>query len=169
LSSKKWFVIHTKPRNEKKVLEQVLSKEVEAYLPLVETIRFWSDRKKKLQVPLFPGYVFVHVSESERIKAIKDTYGAMKYVMFQKRCAEITEEEISYIRISLKAPERIHIEESRIMVGDLVEITYGIFKGLKGFITQIRGNYKLTVSIIELNTTFSVQLSNAEVKLLKRF
>ena len=162
-------MVHTKPRNEKKVYEQILGKEIEAYLPTVETIRYWSDRKKKLQVPLFPGYVFVHGDESERVSAIRNTYGAIKSVMFQKRLAVISEEEISNIKISMNAPDRVRIEETRIMVGDLVEITYGIFKGLKGFITQIRGNYKMIVSIAELNTTLSVQLSNAEVKLLKRF
>ena len=168
MSSKKWFVIHTKPRNERKVLEQVVGKEIEAYLPMIETIRFWSDRRKKVQVPLFPGYVFVHGNETERINAISNTYGAIKYVMFQKRHAVIKDEEISNIMISLKAPDRVRIEDTHIMVGDLVEITYGLFKGLKGFITQIRGNYKLTVNIVELNTTFSVHLSNAEVKLIKR-
>lgn len=169
MSSKKWFVIHTRPKNEKKVYEQINGKGIEAYLPLIETIRYWSDRKKKLMVPLFPGYVFVHGEESERVSAISETYGAIRYVMFQRRFAVITDEEISNIMISLKAPDRVRIEDTMIMVGDLVEITYGIFKGLKGFITQIRGNYKLIVSITELNTTFSVQLSNAEVKLLKRF
>ncbi|MDD5360612.1 MAG: UpxY family transcription antiterminator [Ignavibacteria bacterium] len=168
MSSSRWFVIHTKPRNEKKVLEQVLVRDIEAYLPMIETIRFWSDRKKKVQVPLFPGYVFVHGDESERRKAISGTYGAIKYVMFQKRHAVIKDEEISNIMISLKAPDRIRIEDAQMSVGDLVEVTYGLFKGLKGFITQIRGNYKLTVNIIELNTTFSVQLSNAEVNLVKR-
>jgi transcription antitermination factor NusG len=169
LSSRKWFVIHTKPRNEKKVLEQVLIKDIEAYLPMIETIRFWSDRRKKVQVPLFPGYVFIHGDETERKEAISSTYGAIKYVMFQRRHAVIKDEEISNIMISLRAPDRVRIEDAQIAVGDLVEITYGLFKGLKGFITQIRGNYKLTVNIIELNTTFSVHLSNAEVKLMKRF
>lgn len=169
MSSKKWFVVHTKPKNEKKVFEQIQGKDIEAYLPLVETIRYWSDRKKKLQVPLFPGYVFVHGDESERLKAISDTYGALRYVMFQRRFAVVTDEEISNIKISLKAPDKVRIEDTKIIVGDLVEITYGIFKGLKGFITQIRGNYRITVSITELNTTFSVQLSNAEVNLLRRF
>lgn len=161
--------MQTKPRNEKKVFEQILGKGIESYLPLMETIRYWSDRKKKMQVPLFPGYVFVHGDENERLAAITNTYGALKYVMFQKRFAVVTDDEITNIMISMNAPERVKIEDTKIMVGDLVEITYGIFKGLKGFITQIRGNYKLTVSISELNTTLSVQLSNAEVKLLKRF
>jgi transcription antitermination factor NusG len=73
---KNWYVIHTKPRNEKKVFEQIINKEIEVFLPLIQTVRYWSDRKKKLMIPLFPGYVFVNTNENERIKAISNNYGA---------------------------------------------------------------------------------------------
>ncbi len=164
---RKWYVIHTKPRNEKKVFEQIIRKDIEAYLPLIQTIRYWSDRKKKLMVPLFPSYVFVNASEEERIKAISNTYGAMKYVVYEKRPAIITDSEIKNIKLSLQAPEKIKVEEKQIIEGDIVQITGGIFRGLTGYIKEIRGNYKLIVNIIELNSTFSVQLSSSEVKLIK--
>lgn len=164
---KNWFVIQTKPRNEKKVYEQIIRKEIEVFLPLVQTIRYWSDRKKKLYVPLFPGYVFVNTDEEERVKAISNTNGAIKYLMYQKRPAIISDGEIKNIRLSLQAPEKIKIEEKRITEGDLVEITGGIFRGLTGYIKEIRGNYKLIVNIMELNSTFSVQLSSSEVRLLR--
>lgn len=163
-----WYVIQTKPRNERKVFEQIINKEVEAFLPLIQTVRLWSDRKKKLFVPLFPGYVFVFGSESERQKAISQTNGAIKYLMYQKRPAVISPGEIENIKLSLQAPEKIKIEERQILKGDLVEITSGLFKGLTGYIIEIRGNYKIIINIIELNTTFSVQLSSSEVKLIKK-
>lgn len=163
---KNWYVIHTKPRNEKKVFEQIINKEIETFLPLIQTVRYWSDRKKKLMVPLFPGYVFVNTSEEERIRAISNTYGALRYVMYQKRPAIISKKEITNIQLSLQVPEKIKIEEKQITAGDLVEITGGIFRGLSGYIKEIRGNYKLIVNILELNSTFSVQLSSSEIKLL---
>ena len=164
---KNWYVIHTKPRNEKKVYEQIVDKEIEAFLPLIQTVRYWSDRKKKLMVPLFPSYVFVNTNEEERIRAISDTYGAMRYVIYQKRPAIVSDREILNIKLSLQVPEKIKIEEKRITEGDLVEITSGIFRGLTGYIKEIRGHYKLIVNIMELNSTFSVQLSSSEVQLLK--
>lgn len=164
---KKWFVIQTKPKNEKKVFIQIVQKGIEAFLPLVESIRYWSDRRKKLQVPLFPGYVFVHGDENERIRAISGTFGALRYIMFQKRPAVVSEQEMQNIKISLQAPERIRVEKINIVEGDLVEITGGLFKGLTGFITQIRGNYKVVVNIRELGASFSVQLNNSEIKLLQ--
>lgn len=164
---KKWYVIQTKPKNENKVFEQISRKNIEVFLPLIQTVRYWSDRKKKLMVPLFPGYVFVNTCRDERIKAISNTYGALRYVMYQKKPAVITEKEINNIKISLQAPEKIKIEENSISEGDFVEITGGIFKGLTGYIKEIRGNYKLIVNIVELNSTFSVQLNSSEIKLLK--
>jgi transcriptional antiterminator RfaH len=164
---KKWHVIQTRPKNEKKVFEQILRKDIEAFLPLVQTVRYWSDRKKKLMLPLFPGYIFVNAAKEERINAISNTYGALRYIMYQKRPAVITNDEIKNIKLSLQAPEKIRIEETKITEGDLVEITGGVFLGLTGYIKEIRGNYKLIVNINELNSTFSVQLSNSEIKLLK--
>ena len=165
---KSWYVLQAKPKNELKVFNQLVNKEIEVYLPLIDTIRYWSDRKKKIQVPLFPGYLFVYGNSDERYRAISNTYGALKYVMYQKRHAVISENEISYIKLSLQEPERVKIEDANLIEGDFVEITHGIFKGLKGFIVQLRGNYKLMVSIVEMNTTFSVQLSNSEVKLVQK-
>jgi transcription antitermination factor NusG len=168
-NTKNWYVIHTKPRNEKKVFEQIVNKEIEAFLPLIQTVRYWSDRKKKLMVPLFPSYVFVNTNENERIRAISNTYGAMRYVIYQKRPAIVSDKEILNIKLSLQLPDKIKIEEKKISEGDLVEITGGIFRGLTGYIKEIRGHYKLIVNIMELNSTFSVQLSSSEVRLLKPF
>jgi transcription antitermination factor NusG len=164
---KKWYVIHTKPKCEKKVCEQVERKGIETYLPLIDTIRYWSDRKKKVKVPLFPGYVLIYGDDKERYEAISDTAGALRYVMYRKRPAVVSDDEIKNIRISMQIPEKVRIEQKNLVLGDFVEITHGVFRGLKGFITQTRGNYKLIVNITELETSFSIQLSNAEVNLIK--
>lgn len=162
-----WYVIHTKPKCELKVYEQVVRKSIEAYLPLIDTIRYWSDRKKKVKIPLFPGYVFINGDETERYEAISNTAGALRYVMYRKRPAVVSDEEINSIRISMQIPEKVKIEQKNLSLGDMVEITHGVFRGLKGYITQTRGNYKLIVNITELDTSFSIQLSNAEVNLVK--
>ena len=162
-----WYVIHTKPKCEQKVYEQVVRKGIESYLPLIDTIRYWSDRKKKVKVPLFPGYVFINGDEKERYDAIANTAGALRYIMYSKRPAVVSDDEIRSIRISMQIPEKVRIEQKNLVLGDMVEITHGVFRGLKGYITQTRGNYKLIVNITELETSFSIQLSTAEVNLVK--
>jgi len=72
-----------------------------------------------------------------------------------------------YFLFSDKSEKKVRFEETRITEGDLVEITGGVFRGLTGYIKELRGNYKLIVNINELNSTFSVQLNNSDIKLLK--
>ncbi|MCX7832690.1 MAG: UpxY family transcription antiterminator, partial [Ignavibacteria bacterium] len=162
-----WFVLRTKPRNEKKVYQQIISKDIEVFLPLLQTVRIWSDRKKKIFVPLFPSYLFIHGNEDERLKAIQGTIGAIGYLMYMKRPAIVTEREIENIKISLKEPERIKVDKLTIKEGDLVEITSGPFRGMTGIIIELRGSYKLVVNIIELNASINIELTYSEVKLLK--
>lgn len=160
--------MQSKPQKEMTVYNQIYKKNIEVYLPLIETVKYWSDRKKIVNVPLFPGYLFVHADEKERYEAISNTSGALRYLMYQKRFAVLSDDEVKNIKISLIEPERIKIEDTNFYEGDFVEITHGIFRGLKGMIVQFHGNYKLMVSIVEMNTTFSVQLNNSEVKLIER-
>jgi transcription antitermination factor NusG len=164
---KKWFVIQTRPNFEKKVAHQIELKNIEIFLPLITTIRKWSDRKKKIQVPLFNGYLFVHATDTERVEAIKDTAGALRYIFYQKRPAIVTETEINNIKLSLKAPERFKIEHSNIKKGDTVIVKGGVFEGMQGVVTEFRGNYKLNVNISELSLSLSVVLHASEVKLLE--
>ncbi len=164
---KSWFVLRTKPRNEKKVYQQVISKDVEVFLPLIPSIRIWSDRKKKILVPLFPSYIFIYGDESERLKAIRGTIGAMGYLMYRKRPAVVTEKEIENIKISLQEPERIKVDKGIIKEGSYVEITNGPFRGLTGIVIEIRGSYRLVVNIVELNASLNIELTYSEVKFLK--
>ena len=165
--SKNWYVLRTKSRNEKKVLYQIEQKQIEVYVPFIEKIRIWSDRKKKVQVPLFSGYVFVHGDEEERIRAVTNTSGAIRYIYFQNRPAIVSEREIKLIKESLLEPERISIEETHIRKGDQILVTHGLFKGMKGYVNEFRGNYRLTVNLEELSYSFSIILNSNEVELLR--
>lgn len=163
---KKWYVIQTKPKSEKLVFRQIQLKEIEAFLPLMDKVRIWADRKKKIQIPLFPGYVFVHANDEERKNAITNTSGAIRYIFFEKKPAVINEREIELIKQAVIEPERISIEDKKINKGDLIEVNYGVFKGMKGYVNNFRGNYKLTVNLEELSYSFSIILNSNEVNLI---
>lgn len=164
--SKKWFVLQTKPRNEKIVIHQIEQKKIEVYSPFIEKIRIWSDRKKKVQTPMFSGYVFIHGNEEERKRAISETIGALRYIYFQKRPAVVSDREIEMIKEALLMPEKVSIEEKKIKKGDQILVTHGIFKGMKGFVNEFRGKYKLTVNLEELSYSFNIILNSNEVSLI---
>ncbi|MBK9332857.1 MAG: UpxY family transcription antiterminator [Ignavibacteria bacterium] len=164
--NRNWYVMQTKPRSEIKVFHNIKYRGIDAFLPLVEKVRVWSDRKKKIQEPLFSGYVFVKASEAERQSAIRDNSGALRYIYFEKRPAIVTENEISIIKQALLEPDKISIEEKHIKRGDIVTVNYGIFKGMNGYVNEIRGNYKLTVNLEEFSYSISIILNSNEVSLI---
>lgn len=73
-----WYVIYTKPKWEKKVAEQLADAGIECYCPLITQVRQWSDRKKKVVVPLFNSYVFVRLEDCDR-NLVFQSPGAVRY------------------------------------------------------------------------------------------
>ena len=161
-----WYVLQTRPRKESIVVTQVEQRNIEVFCPFTEKIRIWSDRKKKVKVPLFSGYVFVYATEEERKNAIKDTIGALKYIFYQNRPAVVSEDEIKFIRQALREPERISIEDKKIRKGDPIIVSHGHFKGMKGIVNEFRGKYKLTVNLEELSYSVSIILNSNEIEQL---
>jgi transcriptional antiterminator RfaH len=139
--SKIWMAVYTKPRSEKKVAERLEKVGIEVYCPLQTVIKQWSDRKKKVKIPVFPSYVFVHVGESERLTVLSDA-GVMNFVFWLGKPAVIREEEIEVIKEYLERRNN-NVE----VVGDEVLITHGIFEGTKGKIKHLFDNK--TVLVIE--------------------
>jgi len=162
-SDKKWYVIQTRPLFEKKVSKQIEEKKIEVFLPLMETIRVWSDRKKRIHKPLFSGYLFVHADMDERVNAISNTIGALKYVMYQKRPAIVTEKEIDLIKLSLRLSDRVTVQNKIFHKGDEVKIMSGPLAGMQGMVTEARGHYKLLVNITELSASLSIEVFADEI------
>ncbi|KAA0208196.1 MAG: UpxY family transcription antiterminator [Ignavibacteriaceae bacterium] len=163
-----WLVIRTRPRWEKKVYNQIVKGNINAFLPLITTIKKWSDRKKKVEIPMFNSYIFVNVNKLERQQAIQGTLGAMNYIFYNGRPARVSEQEINSIKISLRSPEKVRIENNLVMKGDYVEITSGPFMGMNGIITEIRGNYKLTVNLYELSMSLNIVINPNEIKKIEK-
>ena len=85
-----WYALYTKPRNEKKVEEQLLKMGVEAFCPKVSVVKQWSDRKKRVSQPLIPSYVFVKIKEQDR-DLVFSVSGVVRYLFFLGKPAIINE------------------------------------------------------------------------------
>jgi transcription antitermination factor NusG len=91
-----WYALYTEPRHEKKVADRLLKLGVEVYCPLVTQIKQWSDRKKKVEVPLLPSYVFVKLEESNR-DIVFQVSGVVRYLFWLGKPAIIRNEEIQHL------------------------------------------------------------------------
>ena len=145
---KNWYAIYTKPRNEKKVTERLLAKGLDMYCPLYETYRQWSDRKKKVKLPMFTSYIFAHVSITD-FDAVRKDPGVLNFVYWLGKPAIITDWEIENIRRITGLGTDIVVESYQLKQGDQVTIKEGPFKGLCGSIEESKET-KLTVYIEQL-------------------
>lgn len=131
-----WYVVYTKPKWEKKVAEQLTQKGIECYCPLVSQIKQWSDRKKKVEVPLFNSYVFVCLTEADRNLVFQST-GVVRYLFWLGKPAIVRDEEINTIKKWLTAPDQYEISVSCLKVGDKVTLESGPFKSQQATVKEI--------------------------------
>lgn len=141
-----WFVFYTLPKQEKKVYQRLINQGLDAYLPLRKTIKQWSDRKKKVQEPLFTSYIFIRTNENGRQVALK-TYGVVKCIYTQDKPAIVRNEEIEAIKAFIGHTANWPTENIQTFnKGDLLDIKSGILKGKKGrFIYQHKQDIILLV------------------------
>ena len=133
-----WFVIYTQARNEKKVAERLQNIGITAYCPMVTQIRQWSDRKKKVQMPLISSYVFVNVADKEREQVFQIS-GVVRYLFWLGKPAVVRDEEIAALQESLKHTMSA-VSVTGLQVGDSLQIPSGPFHGKEGIVKQIKKN-----------------------------
>ena len=154
---KTWNVIHTKPRQEKKVASLLSAKGYEVYLPLQLVMKQWSDRKKKVEEPLIKSYVFIQAKENNREQALF-TPGVVKYLYWLGRPAEVPDEEIEILRQFLGEQKSTSSSgSSNINTEDEIEIQFGVLKSAKGKFISKHGN-RLVINMELMNQTVKVEV-----------
>ena len=118
-NAKKWFVLCTKPRNELKVTEHLTRIGVEVYTPTKIEVRQWSDRKKKVSIPLLPSMVLVQLSEKE-VDVVFDVPGAVRFLFEHVKRASVSNEEVLAMKSYLQM--LVEKESKTLAVGDLVKV-----------------------------------------------
>lgn len=140
-----WYVLYTKPKWEKKVAEQLSKNGIECYCPTVIQIRQWSDRKKKVEVPLFNSYVFVQLTETDR-NLVFNSPGVVRYLFWLGKPAIVRTEEIDIIKKWLGSTVNSEISVAKYKVGDSVEVESGPFLAQKAIVQEINStNYILVL------------------------
>ena len=157
-----WYALYTRPRVEKRVASILEEKEIRAFLPTRSVIRQWSDRKKVVEEPLFPSYVFVFADLAERYCSLQSK-GVVRMVQFNGRPAQIPEDQIETIyRILDQGYDPKPYQYLR--EGDEVEIVAGPLTGVKGYFLQGRGDKRLIISVHTLQQSFAIELRRGQIK-----
>lgn len=139
-----WYVVYTKPKWEKKVAEKLTQAGIECYCPLITQIKQWSDRKKKVEVPLFNSYVFVQLLDNER-NTVFAIPGVVRYLFWLGKPAIVRDEEINIIKKSLSVSNIADVTVSSIQVGDRIKLDSGAFSNQDAIVQEISKTHYILV------------------------
>jgi transcription antitermination factor NusG len=159
-----WYALYVRSRFEKKTDFELQRRGIESFLPLTEEIRLWSDRKKKVQEPLFRGYVFVKTDLRERINILQ-TDGVVHFVSIRNMPSPIPEEQINWLRIITNHPDSVR-REHYIAEGERVRIIHGPFSGIEGFVLYVKDSTRVVVSLHTIAQSVSVEVAHVFVERL---
>lgn len=164
---KYWYAIYVRSRSEKKVVAQLEDIGVEVFLPLITRIKQWSDRKKKIEEPLFKSYVFVHSTTKQHIP-ILSIYGVIKFVTFEHQAVVVPENQIVAIKryIDDFDEKERELTNAELQVGDMVRITNGPMQGLIGRLQSVKDKRQIIVYIEAVGQYIPVSIPRTKVERL---
>lgn len=155
----RWFALYTRSRHEKLVHEELLKKGIETFLPLRKVTRHWSDRKKIIHDPLFPGYLFVRTPLINRFTVL-NTVGAIRLVGKPSDPLEVPEQELVAIQHFME--QDIEMDPfPYLKEGQRVYVRSGPLKGVEGFIVRKDKHCRLVISLDLLTQSTSVVIDEA--------
>jgi transcription antitermination factor NusG len=159
-----WYALYTRSRFEKKMLSELTDRSIEVFLPMREVLSRWKDRKKRIWVPLFPGYIFVnHVDTPENRYRVLNVSGAVRFVGREGRAEQIPEEQIQNVRRFLEASIAID-PYPYIRVGSRVEVIAGPLKGIQGILVEKRGRFRFVIQVDLIRQAVSVEIDSSDVR-----
>jgi transcription antitermination factor NusG len=161
-----WYAAYTSSRHEKTVAEHLRQREIECFLPLYETVRRWNNGRHRVQLPLFPSYVFVRMGVRDKVRVLQ-VPGLVQLVTFQGALAALPDSEIETLRNALTAGVPAH-PYRYLSVGSKVEICNGPLQGLRGILLRHQGQFRVVVSVEMIMRSVVVEVEASDVVALDR-
>jgi len=143
-----WYVARTKPQHEIKTSEFLSKSGIDVFCPVIEEIRQWSDRKKKVKVPLFRSYIFVNITVKERTEVLKAP-GVLYFLQWLKQPAIAKDAEIEAIRSWMNNDKISNLEVTTFKPGDQVTLKAGRLANKTAVVKEV-GDKKLKLVLEEL-------------------
>lgn len=159
--AKQWFVLYSKPNTEKKLAAYLNEIGIEAYCPTRIEVRKWSDRKKKVHVPILPSMLLVNIEEKNR-NAVFIRPTASRYLYWQGKPAVVSEKEVEALKESLDKKITLDHEVVKLELGQEIDLSNLGFDGKKGEIKYLSGN-NCWVIVKSIGFVIKVTLDNSLV------
>jgi transcription antitermination factor NusG len=160
--SENWYALYTCPRHEKRVAEQIERRSFPCFLPLYRSVRRWKDRRKELDLALFPGYVFVRMALANRLRVLQ-LPGVVRLVSFHGQPAPLPAEEIEALQDRLSRGLKIE-PHPYLRAGRRVQVRSGPMQGLEGIIVRTKDRCRVVLSIDLIMRSVAVEVDEADLE-----
>jgi len=157
-----WYAVYTCPRHEKSVALQMQRQHVPSFLPLYKSVRRWKDRRKQLELPLFPGYVFVQIALKDRLRVLQTT-GVVQLVSVNGKPAMLPDSEIDDLRNGLMANVCAEFHPY-LSVGRRVRVHNGPLAGLEGILVRRKDKFRIVLSIHLIKRSVALEVSETDIE-----
>jgi transcription antitermination factor NusG len=162
-AASRWFAVYTACRHEKRVAQHFGQREIQHYLPLYRAERKWSDGSRvTLDLPLFPGYLFVYINRSERVRVL-NVPGALAVVDGTGRePAPLPDAAIDALRLGL---EEHHVEPHPLLtIGQQVRIRSGAFAGMEGVVIRKKNGLRVVLTLQQIMQSIAVEVDEDDLE-----
>lgn len=153
-----WYVLYVKPRTELKTAEALRKRGVAVYCPTFTEVHQWTDRKKKVTVPVFPSYVFVNLPEDER-NVVFIVPSVVRFVFWLGKPAVVRDVEIAALKDHLEGDGVTSVQLTHLEPGDRVAITQGAFKDNDGVVREL-GKKRVRILLPHLGCVVNINLQH---------
>jgi transcription antitermination factor NusG len=158
----RWYAAYTSANHEKRVAEQLAVRAVDHFLPLYSSVHRWKDRRVMLKLPLFPGYVFVHMALRDKLR-VQQVPGVARLVGFDGTPAALPEEEIERLKKGLAGGVRAE-PHPFLTVGRRVRIKGGPLAGVEGIVIRRKNGIRLVLSLNLIQRAAAVEVEGADLE-----
>ena len=162
-----WYAIYTSANHEKKVAAELVRRSVENYLPLYGSVRRWKDRRVHLELPLFPGYVFVQLRLRDRSRVLQ-VPGVASFVAFGGLPVALPDGQVEALRAGLRGQLRAE-PHPYLTVGRRVRVTRGALQGAEGILLRRRGIFRVILSLEVIMRSVAVEVDTADIEPLPHY
>jgi transcription antitermination factor NusG len=157
-----WYAAYTCPRHEKSVERQLQERQIDCFLPTYRSVRRWKDRRKEIELVLFSGYIFVHISPPNRLQVLQ-LPGVVRFVSFHGSPAVLPENEIEALRRGLVHQIRLK-SHPYLKVGRRVQVKQGPLAGAQGILIRRKQNCRLVISLDAIMRSVALEIDEEIVE-----
>ena len=161
-----WYAAYTSANHEKRVARQLEWRSVEHFLPVYESVRRWKDRRVRLQLPLFPGYVFVRLALRDRLRVLA-VPGVARLVGFNGHPTPVPAVDIEAIRACLAGNRDVQ-PHPYVRCGQRVRVLSGPLAGFSGIVVRQKNRTRFVVSFDVLERSVAVEMDESDLHAVAR-